>query len=48
MVRRRCLLSWQVPAEERTDIWLRAYEAEIVKRHGEWRFRVRPVGPLRA
>ena len=48
MVRRRCLLSWQVPAEERTDIWLRAYEDGIVKRHGEWRFRVRPVGPLRA
>ena len=48
LVRHRCFLSFQVPVEDRTDIWLLGYEDEITKVDGEWRFRVRRVGPLRA
>ncbi len=46
-VRHRCFLSFQVPVEGRTDIWLLAYEDDIVSVDGEWRFRSRRVAPLR-
>ena len=48
LVRHRCFLSFQVPVEDRTEIWLLGYEDEIAKVDGEWRFRVRRVGPLQA
>ena len=46
-VRHRCFLSFQVPVEGRTDIWLLAYEDDVVSVDGEWRFRSRRVAPLR-
>ncbi len=46
-VRHRCFLSFQVPVEGRTDIWLLAYEDDLVSVGEEWRFRSRRVAPLR-
>lgn len=46
VVQHRCFLSFQVPGDTGTDVMLLGYEDEIVKVDGEWRFRVRRVGPL--
>jgi hypothetical protein len=46
LVQHRCFLSFQVPIEDRTDIWLLGYEDEITRGDGEWRFRARRVAPV--
>ena len=36
---------WQVPKDDTTGIWLLAYDDEIVRQDGQWRFRLRRVAP---
>lgn len=47
-VRHRCFLSFQVPREGGTDVLLLAYEDDLVRVGGAWRFRSRRVAPLTA
>ena len=46
VVRHTCHLSFQIPGEDGTQIWLLGYDDEIVNEGGDWKFRVRNVGPL--
>lgn len=47
-VRHRCFLSFQAPTDAGTDIMLLAYEDQVVRAGGGWRFRERRVAPLTA
>ena len=47
-VMHRCFLSFQVPTETGTEVTLLGYEDEVAQVAGEWRFRVRRVGPIAA
>ena len=46
LMRHRCFLSFQVPRDDDTEIWLLAYEDELIRVDGKWRFRIRRVAPL--
>lgn len=48
LVRHQCYLSHQMTTEHATAVALFSYNDELVKVDGEWRFRLRHVGPLRA
>jgi hypothetical protein len=48
VVLHRCFLSFQVPTQTGTDVMLMGYEDELVEVDGDWRFRLRRVGPISA
>lgn len=48
VVRHKCYVSHQMPVDNATVVTLVGYTDELVKVDGEWRFRSRHVGPLRA
>lgn len=47
VLRHKCFLSFQVPAEAGTNVILAGYDDELVRVDGAWKFRSRLVGALR-
>ena len=48
VVLHKCFLSFQVPSETGANVMLLGYDDELVQVDGDWRFRLRRVGPLTA
>jgi hypothetical protein len=46
LIRHRCFLCLQMPSDSGTDVMLLAYEDEVAKVDGDWKFRSRRVAPL--
>ena len=44
----RCFLSFQVPTDQGTSVTILGYEDILVRENGDWRFRLRRVGPITA
>ena len=46
VMRHKCFLSFQVPADGGTNVILAGYDDELVRDGGGWKFRARRVGAL--